>query len=127
MALCSLVVQGEVVGDKKRTRCVVWTAYLSTPGTPLLFLYFGLGILKPKHAGVHEIREPVRGRGRLCGSANTAACWRRRILGLSTESFQGHAGSDQVSAARYCAIASLGENSLQSNHDSEYYLRWDMY
>ena len=116
------MVQGEVVGDKKEP------AALCGLRTPLLFLYFGLGILKPKHAGVHEIREPVRGRGRLCGSANTAACWRRRILGLSTEIFQGHAGSDQVSAARYCAMPLsdiLGESSLPSNHNSAPpYLSW---
>ena len=41
------------------------------------------------------------------------------VVGFGEE-LQGYAGSDQMSAARCREIASLGESSLQSNHDSRH-------
>ena len=63
------------------------------------FFSFSRGLLGPKHVEVHEMRAEYV------------------VVGFG-EGLQGYAGSDQVSAARCRGFASLGESSLQSNHDS---------
>ena len=62
------------------------------------FFSFSRGLLGPKHVEAHEMRAEYVAAG-------------------FGEELQGYAGSDQVSAARCREIASLGESSLQSNHE----------
>ena len=64
------------------------------------FFSFSRGLLGPKHVEVHEMRAEYV------------------FVGFG-EGLQGYAGSDQVSAARCRGFASLGESSLQINHDYE--------
>ena len=63
------------------------------------FFSFSRGLLGPKHVEAHEMRA-------------------KYVAVEFGEEFQGYAGSDQVPAARCREIASLGESSLQSNHES---------